>query len=709
MSIRVGISLMPSDDFLEAAAPLVERGIVEAVEWSVDFGFAPASTPVWLEGWLDRYERAGELLAHGVELSPLSAVLGEDQRVWLDALTAATRARRYVHLTEHYGFITAGDAIRGTPLPLPPSARALSMGIERIAMLREAASLPIGLENLAFAFGDDDVMQQADFVRALAEGSDAFVLLDLHNLHCQAESFGIPVDRIATRYPLDRVREIHLAGGTRSRSRVDPARRPFVRDTHDGDVPPAVLALLERIVPACPALSHVVLERSDRTLFGEDEQERYRADFERIGEVVRAASGKERVNVVDVPQKRVLVADDEDDLERYQATLLDALRPHRSPAAAVAALEEINARTPYAGHVARFEPAAVEVAQELAQKWIVKTPPDDTMMAAVLAEVGAPVVLHHLPRVVPGPGQVAIRVTAAGICGTDLHIAAGRLPIPLPIVPGHEYVGVVERVGEGVARIAPGDRVGVGWVQRACGACPSCAIGRSHQCEAPRTWVENGGGLSELAIADASGCVALPPDLADEAAAPLFCAGYVAASALLRARLAPRERVAVLGLGGVGHLALQIARAMGHDVVVVTRTAAKAKDARALGATDTIIDADVGGALAAMGGVDVVIAATNDADVVGAALGGLRQGGRIALVGLADAPLSIDPVTLVGRDASLFGVGFGPRSDLETVLALAATGAVVPRVETYPLLMAHRAFDRLAEGRVRYRAVVTAS
>lgn len=705
--IRVGLSLMPSDDFRDAATPLIEAGKVEVVEWSVDFGFAPGSTPAWLEAWLDTFEARGALLAHGVELSPLSAILGDSHVMWLEALAAACRARTFRHLTEHYGFITAGDAVRGTPLPLPPSRRAIELGVERIESLRRTAGVPVGIENLAFAFGAADVFQQAAFVTELCERADAFVLLDVHNLFCQAENFDLSPLELAACYPLSRVRELHVAGGARSRSRRDPTRKPFVRDTHDADVPDAVFALVERLIPACPALSEVILERSDRSLFAEDERVRFRADFARLEAIVRAGEARPPERLVALAPDAAHAADTEADLDRYQRTLLETLRKHRPADEAHEALCEACAGTPYAAHVATFDPGAIEIAQELAQKWVVTEAPEGTMPAAVIAAPGAPLVLHHLPRVAPGPAQVLVRVTAAGLCGTDLHVAAGRLPVPMPIVPGHEYVGVIERVGEGVQGFAPGDRVGVGWMQRACGACASCTHGRAHQCEAPCTWVENGGGLSELAVAEASGCVRLPDGLADALAAPLFCAGYVAATALLRARLAPRERVCVLGLGGVGHLAVQIARAMGHEVVVVTSSEQKARDARALGASSTVVSRTPEEALAEQG-VDVIVAATNDAATIGNAASALRQGGRMAIVGLADGALALDPVTLIARDLTVFGVGFGPRADLEMVLALAATGALVPRVETYPLFMAHRALDRLAEGRVRYRAVVDA-
>jgi D-arabinose 1-dehydrogenase-like Zn-dependent alcohol dehydrogenase len=196
---------------------------------------------------------------------------------------------------------------------------------------------------------------------------------------------------------------------------------------------------------------------------------------------------------------------------------------------------------------------------------------------------------------------------------------------------------VIEAIGPGVERLRPGDRVGVRWIQRTCGACPACARGAETRCPSPITWIENGGGLSELVVAEASGCTTIPETLAFEQAAPLFCAGHVAMSALRRANPAPGERVAVLGLGALGHLAVQIARAEGHEVVAVTSSEEKARDARDLGAHEAIVSTDdPGEALASLGGADVILATTSSMTDIAMMVSGLHEGGRLVVVGLGD-------------------------------------------------------------------------
>jgi D-arabinose 1-dehydrogenase-like Zn-dependent alcohol dehydrogenase len=303
---------------------------------------------------------------------------------------------------------------------------------------------------------------------------------------------------------------------------------------------------------------------------------------------------------------------------------------------------------------------------------------------------------------------VLLRATAVGLCGTDAHAFGGRFPLPLPIVLGHETVGVVEAVGSEVSSLMVGDRVGVSWVQAGCGFCDGCRRGLLARCTEPRTWVENGGGLSELVVAEASGCTLLPAGLDEILAAPMFCAGHVAMSGYRRANPQAGDRVAVLGIGGLGHLAVQIAHAYGHEVIAASQSREKLVDARELGATSVaLIGDDAGEALEKCGGADLVLATTNDARAVSQAVRGLRAGGRLVMLGLANEPLAIDPLELVQREASLIGAVQGSSAELLDVLDLAARGLVLPRVEQYPLVLVHRALERLVDGRTRYRAVIS--
>ncbi len=445
-------------------------------------------------------------------------------------------------------------------------------------------------------------------------------------------------------------------------------------------------------------------------MFTDAEAERYRADFHRVREIVSAASGVDDAPTTQRPLAEsdallALVADDRVALARYQEALLATLSFGSEPTVSVLAANPAVAL--YAGHVRTFEPHALEVGADMALEWCAREIPEGAMEAAVFRRPGAPLAIVNLPVPAPGPGQVLLRSIAVGLCGTDAHAFTGHFPLPTPIVLGHEMVGVIEAIGPGVEALRAGDRVGVRWIQRTCGTCPACARGAETRCPEPTSWIENGGGLSELVVVEASGCTKIPDTLASELASPLFCAGHVAMSALRRARPERGERVAVLGFGGLGHLAVQIARAEGHEVVAVTSSEEKARDARSLGAGEALVaNGNPGEALASIGCADVIVATTSSMADVGAAVAGLRDGGRLVVVGLGEGSLAIDPAELVQREAALLGSVQGPVAELEQVLDLAARGLVVPRVETFPLHLLNRALGRLMSGRVRYRSVI---
>ncbi|MFO0549288.1 MAG: DUF692 family protein [Polyangiaceae bacterium] len=708
---RVGLSLMPTEDARLANTALFDAGLVDAIEWSVDFGYLGA--PPWVDALLDTYSARGALYAHGVELSMMSARFTPNHEAWLEHLATALRARRYQHLTEHYGFMTAGDFARGTPLPLPPSRALLALAIDRVRRLAELAEVPVGIENLAFALGRDCALAQADFVAELCEKTGAFLLFDVHNLLCQADNFDLDPVALARSYPLARAKQIHFAGGT-----LTPPRTPrgtlFRRDGHDAPAPDAELELLAAVLPSCVALDVVILERSDRSLFTAAEVDTHHAEFKRLREIVGAAT------ISRAPHPRVSVAhslpwidDSVAELDAYQVTLLETLASLDDPRAARAALAAAPA--PYQPYLERVEPHALEVALALVRQWSARSEPDPeiagpTMHAAVFTKPELPLELRNLPVPSPGPGQVLLRVAAVGLCGTDAHAYRGQFPVPLPIVLGHETVGVVEAVGVGVAHPRVGDRVGVSWVQRGCSRCRACVAGLVERCTAPRTWIENGGGLSDLAIVEATGLTVLPDGLDFELAAPVFCGGHVVASGLRRASPRPGERVCVLGVGGLGHLAIGVAAAQGLEVVALTSSQEKARDARALGASEAFVfdrPEDAGPTLERAGGAAIALSTTSSMRAAESLLRGLDVGGRAVLLGLGDGGVTLDPLDVVAREISIIGAVQGPREELVAVLDLVARGKVRPWVESFPLLLAQRALGRVLDGRARYRVVVT--
>jgi D-arabinose 1-dehydrogenase-like Zn-dependent alcohol dehydrogenase len=218
-----------------------------------------------------------------------------------------------------------------------------------------------------------------------------------------------------------------------------------------------------------------------------------------------------------------------------------------------------------------------------------------------------------------------------------------------------------------------------------------------------------GGGDSELMLAWASGCALIPDGLSFEMAAPMFCAGYTVMSGLRNGDLKPGERVAVLGLGGLGHLGLQLSKALGLETFAITGQADKKAELTSLGADEVLVagaGADPGAALRDAGGADVILSTTNSAKQIVAAFGGLRPGGRFVNLGVPDGPLEIDPRTLMWGSRQLRGSSQDERSDLYEALTLAAAGKVKAKIELYPLARVNEALARLQAGKVRYRAVL---
>jgi len=336
------------------------------------------------------------------------------------------------------------------------------------------------------------------------------------------------------------------------------------------------------------------------------------------------------------------------------------------------------------------------------------------MKAIVMTGAGRPWEVRELPVPAVEPGQVLVRVHASGMCYTDVWATQGYGGDIYPQTPGHEVVGEVVEVGAGVRSRRVGDRVGTTWVQSACGRCPYCRQNRplsgqtAMNCVAPRTtgFAAQGGHAQYIAIA-AEGTVLLPDGLAYTDAAPMMCAGYTTWSGLRDAQPQPHERIAVLGIGGLGHVALQLSKACGYETVALTHSPDKHALARQLGADHVVAD---GRQLREIGGADVLLVASNDFDSAQEAVAGLRVDGRIVLCGLDfSRPFSISSqgVPFHMMRQRVIGATHGGQRYLSEVLDLAAQGKVKPIVETFSLDRANEAYDRLASGRMRFRGVFT--
>lgn len=338
------------------------------------------------------------------------------------------------------------------------------------------------------------------------------------------------------------------------------------------------------------------------------------------------------------------------------------------------------------------------------------------MKAAVIPGVGERWELRDVPVPRPGFGEVLIRVRASGICFNDVLTTKGFIPFPSasPAVTGHEPVGEVVEVGEGVTSRRTGDRVGTTWVQAGCGRCDYCrrdlpVTGQTAlNCAAPvTTGFTAPGGHAEYLVTPAAATVLLPDGLRFELAAPMMCAGYTAWSALRLADPRPHERVAVLGIGGLGHLALQFSRACGFDTVAITHSPDKHGPARELGADLVVTD---GQELRDAGGADVVLATGSSYRAASDALRGLRPDGRLVLAGVdSGAGFDISPDRarpFFAQRHRIIGATHGGLPLLREALDLVASGRCAPVVEVFQKEQVADAVDKVAKGDVRFRAVV---
>ncbi|WP_237161034.1 alcohol dehydrogenase catalytic domain-containing protein [Mycobacteroides franklinii] len=324
--------------------------------------------------------------------------------------------------------------------------------------------------------------------------------------------------------------------------------------------------------------------------------------------------------------------------------------------------------------------------------------------------------VQEVPTPTAQPGQVLVKVHASGMCYTDAWATQGFGGDIYPQTPGHEIVGEVVEVGAGVHTREVGDRVGATWVQSACGRCAYCRQNRpltgqtAVQCVNPRTsgFAAQGGHAEYIALS-AEGTVLLPDGLPYELAAPIMCAGYTTWSSFRDAAPQPHERVAVVGIGGLGHVALQISKASGFETIAITHSPDKRDLALQLGADHVVAN---GQELLDIGGADVLMVTTNAFAAAADAMAGVRVDGRVALSGLDfNHPFEIasGAVPFHMMRQKVIGSTHGGQQRLGEILDYAAKGQVKPIIETFSLDQATEAYDRLVSGKVRFRGVFTPS
>jgi D-arabinose 1-dehydrogenase-like Zn-dependent alcohol dehydrogenase len=312
----------------------------------------------------------------------------------------------------------------------------------------------------------------------------------------------------------------------------------------------------------------------------------------------------------------------------------------------------------------------------------------------------------------PGAGFVRVKVEACGICHSDSFTKEGIWPgIQYPRVPGHEIAGIIDAVGTGVAGWTSGQRIGVGWHGGHCGHCDSCRRGDFVTCQIASQvpGITYDGGYAEYMIAPAGALALIPEELSASDAGPLMCAGVTTFNPLRNSGARPGETVAVLGVGGLGHLGIQFAAKMGFKTVAIARGRDREPLARKLGAWHYIDSQaqDAAAELAKLGGARVILATVTSGKAMSAVLGGLGVNGKLIILGVAAEPLEVTASLLIAGRRSIMGWPSGTSIDSQDTLSFSVLTGVRPMTEVFPLERAAEAYERMMSGKARFRAVLT--
>lgn len=336
------------------------------------------------------------------------------------------------------------------------------------------------------------------------------------------------------------------------------------------------------------------------------------------------------------------------------------------------------------------------------------------MKAAVLHAFKTPLALEDVPRPEPGNDEVLIEVEVCGVCHSDLHVADGDWKqfagiVKKPLILGHEIVGRVVERGSAVQSVQVGEQVGVPWLQWTCGQCEFCREGNENLCVRQRiTGVMVDGGYAEFAKAPASHVVRIPDTLPSEQAAPLLCAGVTVHRALKQGKVRAGQRLAVFGVGGLGHLAIQLGRAAGAEVVAIDIAEEKLTLAKSLGAVRTLnaTSSDVVKELRRSGGMHVAIVTSAAKSAYDMAFSCMRPSGRLLVVGLPAQEISFPPILMAAAEIEVKASAVGTREDLREVLAIGAAGSLHCQVSKRRLDEVGEVLGELSRGEIRGRAVL---
>jgi D-arabinose 1-dehydrogenase-like Zn-dependent alcohol dehydrogenase len=342
---------------------------------------------------------------------------------------------------------------------------------------------------------------------------------------------------------------------------------------------------------------------------------------------------------------------------------------------------------------------------------VVPKPEVATMISAQVPKPGGDfeIVKREIPD--PGVGEVRVKVQACGICHSDVFTKEGSWPgIQYPRVPGHEVAGIIDDVGAGVSAWKKGQRVGVGWHGGHDNTCRECQRGDFRNCRNLKVpGISYDGGYQQYMVAPVEAVVSLPENLTDVEAAPLLCAGITTYNALRRSGAFPGDLVAVQGIGGLGHLAIQFGNKFGYKMVAIGRGSETAPLAKKLGASAYIDSKSTNAAeaLQKMGGAQVIVALAPSSKAMSELFEGLAPNGKLLVIGVDSEPLQVTPVQLITGSRTIQGWASGTAADEQDTLNFAELSGVRPMIETYPLEKAAEGYARMLSGKAQFRVVLT--
>jgi len=367
--IHATVSCNLDTNILLSCLPLFALEKVEAIEWSFDTLYGFENVPPWFYELIQTFSNANRLIGHGVFFSLFSAKWSTEQEQWLLDLSNLADKYNFNHITEHFGYMTGEDFHKGAPISVPLTSSTLRLGIDRLSRIQDACACPVGLENLAFSYSLDDLKLHGEFLEALVDPVNGFLILDLHNLYCQAMNFNVSPDALISAFPLHRVREIHISGGSWESSDFFPEKN-IRRDTHDHAVPEEVFALLESTIPKCPNLQFVVLEQLGTGLVTDKQKGYFRSDFLRMEKLIRRCetSIESNNNFLPKSKKREEQPYEDDILSQQQTELTNILETAENY---MNAFEKLEASSLHKSdwQVEKWEPHMLETALAIAQKW----------------------------------------------------------------------------------------------------------------------------------------------------------------------------------------------------------------------------------------------------------------------------------------------------------------------------------------------------